>query len=92
MKIHLPTSVEVEVSDRDLLTLLKKKRLEILDGADYAEQEEGKEVYWLWQDLNATGVGKPTYEKLKEMSMLDYQLLESFTNTIYILQKTLESK
>lgn len=92
MKINLPTSVEVEVSDKDLLTLLKKKRLEILDGADYAEQEEGKEAYWLWQDLNATGVGKPTYEKLKEMSMLDYQLLESFTNTIYILQKTLESK
>ena len=90
MKILLPTVVEVEVSDEDLLALLKKKRLKILNGADYAEQEEGEDIYWLWIDLNETGVGKPIYEKIKEMSKLDYQLLESFTSAIYILQKTIE--
>lgn len=91
MKINLPTVVEVEVSDKDLLTLLKEKRINILNGADYAEPEEGDNTYWLWVDLNATGVGKPKYEKMQEMSKLDYQLLESFTSTIYILQKTIES-
>lgn len=92
MKIHLPTSIEVEVSDRDLLTILKQKRLELLQGADYAEQVEGKESYWLWKDKNANGLGKPSFEKMKSMEKLDYQLLESFTNSIYLLQQTLDTK
>lgn len=92
MKIHLPTSIEVEVSDKDLLTILKQKRIELLQGADYAEQEDGKESYWLWKDNSLNGVGKPSFEKMKSMTKLEYQLLESFTNSIYQLQQFLEEK
>lgn len=94
MKINLPTTLEVEVSDKDLLSLLKKKRLEMLEGAEYAEadEENGDEVtYWLWVD-NSTSIGKPTYKKSKQISKLDFQLLESMTHSIYFYQQKLEEK
>lgn len=92
MKIQLPTRIDVEVDDKDLLALLKMKRLELLEGADYAEQDEADGKCWLWQNKSPAGVGKPSYEKVKEMELADYKLLESFTETLYLLQQSLQTK
>lgn len=90
MKINLPTSIEVTISDPDLLEILRKKRMDLLDGADYAEQDEKANTYWLWKDTNTKSVGKPEYEKMREMPKLEYELLESITTSVYHLQKTLD--
>lgn len=92
MKIHLPTTIEVEIGDRDLLSVLEKKRSELLDGADYAEQEEGTEVYWLWKAKTTNTMKPPVYVKMREMSELEYQLLGSLTSAQYLLQKKIDEK
>lgn len=92
MKINLPTVVEVEVNDLDLLELLKKKRLELLSGALYAEQEENKDVFWLWAGDDIVNSGTPTYRKYKEITETEYRMIESLATTIYYLQQTLQAK
>lgn len=89
MQIVLPTTIEVEINDVDLLTILKNKRDAILDGAEYAEPEDENGECWLWRKVSD---GDEQVEKWKTLSNLQYEFLDSLTSTIYHLQKELKSR
>lgn len=89
MQIVLPTKIEVEINDVDLLTILKNKRDDILEGAEYAEPEDENGECWLWRKVPGSG---EHVEKWKTISLLKYEFLDSLTSTIYHLQKELQSR
>lgn len=92
MKINLPTTLEVQINDPDLLQILNNKRDELLHGADFAEQDKENSEYWLWKD-NSGGKSTATHPptKVREITRVEYDLLDSITTSIYNLNKLLKN-
>ncbi|WP_442638127.1 hypothetical protein [Rossellomorea marisflavi] len=92
MKIHLPTTLEVQIDDPDLLQILKNKSKEMLQGADFAEQDKETSEYWLWKD-NSNGKPSPEHPptRVREISRLEFDLLDSISSSIYHLNKLLNN-
>lgn len=89
MEVMLPTVVSVQINDVDLLTILDNKLNELLQGADYAEKEESGEEYWLWKKKEGT---VDDFEKWKEISEIEYELLDGLILTLYRMRKYVDAK
>nr|WP_040109547.1 hypothetical protein [Jeotgalibacillus malaysiensis] len=89
MKIELPTTIQVSINDVDLLTILKEKRIELLQGAECAEFNENTNNYWLIK--KRMDEGEEVFFQWKEISQEHYHALDSISTSVYHIQLWLKS-